>query len=95
MVDQRRRLDQPRVGSPSALVVAPFGTHHAGFLLRPAHVQHCLGSIVLGQVRLGDVVLALVLGEVHQVQPVRFDEPADRGDECLGHRAINAEDAKV
>jgi hypothetical protein len=41
---------------------------------------------VVGQVGLGDVVLVLILGEVHQVQAVLVDELADRGDERLGHR---------
>jgi hypothetical protein len=41
---------------------------------------------VIGQVGPGDVVFALVLGEVHQVQTVPVDELADRGDERLGHR---------
>lgn len=41
---------------------------------------------MVGQVGLGDVVFALVLGEVHQVQAVPVDERADRGHERLGHR---------
>jgi hypothetical protein len=41
---------------------------------------------MVGQALLGEVVFALVLGEVHQVKAVAVHEVADAVDECLGHR---------
>ena len=85
MVDQGGCLDQPGVGGAGAPVVAAFGAYDAGLLLGPPHVEHTLGAVVAGQVGLGQVVLALILDEVHHVQAVPVDELANGRDERLGH----------
>src|SRR5215218_3035603 len=85
-VDERRRADQPGVATPGRLAVAALGAPHPGLLLGPADEQHPLLVGELRQELLREVVLALALGERHQLQPARGDEAVDVGDERLGHR---------
>jgi hypothetical protein len=86
VVDQRGGFDQPRVRGAGAGVVAAFSAHHRSLLLRPTDIQHRLGTVVLSQVGLGDVVLTLALGEADQVHAIGVDEVVDRRDERPGHR---------
>jgi len=67
-------------------VMAALGPPHVRFLLRPPHIQHPLGGGEPGQQPLGDLVLALPLAEMHQLQPVRGDEVVDVRHESLAHR---------
>jgi hypothetical protein len=95
LVDHRGVADQPRVGLPGHRVPAGPGPPHPGLLLRPAHEQHPLGQLLdraagrrgrLGQVRPGDVVLALPLAQVHQVQAVDRHVVVQVGHERVGDR---------
>jgi hypothetical protein len=54
--------------------------------LGPSDEQHTLGVSELRQELLGEVVLALTLGKVHQLQATRGDETVNVGNERLGHR---------
>jgi hypothetical protein len=66
--------------------MAPLSAPYPGLLLRAADEQHPLRLGELRQELLGQVVLALALGEGHQFQAARGDEPVDVGDKVLGHR---------
>lgn len=71
MIDHRAAIDHRRVAHPGPFVAPPFGAHHAGFLLRPADVEHALGRIELRQILLRNVVFALAFPETHDLHVTR------------------------
>ena len=92
LVDHTRGRDQPRVGGTGDRVTALDGPEHLLLFLRHARIQHLPGHqppvIEPGplQVLPGDVVLALPLGEAHQVHAPGGDEMADIAGERRRHR---------
>ena len=77
---------QPGVGLPGDRVVPTLGAKDVGLFLGPADEEDPLGAIVASEVLVRDVVLALTLLEMHQVEAVGVDELVDRADERIGDR---------
>jgi hypothetical protein len=86
LVDHRGRLDEPRVALPAARIFATLGPDHRGALLRLADEENALLRSKLGQVALGDIVLALVPLEGDEVDALTFRESLDGLDEFSRHR---------
>src|SRR4051794_8564500 len=66
VVDHRRRPHDPGVGLAGVGIAALLGAKDRRLLLRLAHEDDPLAAVELGVVLLGDVVLALPLGEGDQ-----------------------------
>ena len=86
VVDHGRASHDPGVGLPGVGIAALLGAEDRRLLLGLAHEDDPLGAVELGVVLLGDVVLALPLGEGDQGDLFLLDEALDRGDEGLAHR---------
>ncbi len=86
VVDHRALPGQPRVAPAGHGVAALAGSPHPGLLLGPAHEQDPLTAVVALQVLPGDLVLALPLGEMDQIQVACVDVVVDVRREHLGHR---------
>jgi len=76
----------PGVGLPGLGVAALLGAKDRRLLLRLAHEDDPLDAVELGVVLLGDVVLALPLGERDQGDLFLLDEAVDGVDEGCAHR---------
>ncbi len=86
VVDHRLFFAQPRVPFPGHRIPALAGPPHPGLLLGHADEQELLPAVMASQVLPGDLVFALPLGEVDQVQVAGGDVVVDVGGEHLGHR---------
>jgi hypothetical protein len=85
VVDHPGGACDPRVGA--AVFPAPLlDAEERGLLLGPPDEQHPLGALEAGQVLMGEVVLALALGEVHPRHGVVAGEGTHRLGERLGER---------
>ena len=84
-VNERCRPHQPGVAAAGGWIVPPLSTPHARFLLGSTDIQHPLGGGETGQELLGELVLALSLGESDQLQATRGDEVVNVGHERLAH----------
>src|SRR5271166_3104437 len=73
--------DHSQVGLPGLGITALLGPEDRGLLLRLAHEYDPLGALESGVVLLGDVILALSLGEGDQGDLFLDDQALDRGDE--------------
>jgi hypothetical protein len=87
VVDHCLLLAQPRVPLAGHRVLALPGPPDPGLFLGHASEQDLLPAVVPGQVLPGDLVFALPLGEVDQVQAAGVDVVMDVRGEPLGHRA--------
>ncbi len=81
-----RGVHNPRIGRPGLRPAPPRGAHHAGLLLRAADVEHAFAAAEAREILLRDVVLALALAEMLQLQPLLLDELRDPRNERLRHR---------
>ena len=93
MVHHRAAIDHPRIAHAGACTTAPLGAHHARLLLGAADVQNPFVGVEPLQILLGDVVLALVLAEAHQIHTLLGDKLLDVCHEGLGlgrHGAVEA-----
>ena len=87
VVHHRLFLAQPRVPLAGHRVLALPGPPDPGLFLGHPGEQDLLPAVVPGQVGPGDLVFALPLGEVDQVQAAGVDVVMDVRGEPLGHRA--------
>ena len=86
MVDEDGGAHDPGIGLAGHRVAPLLGAIGGRLLLRLADEEHPLVALEIGQVGLGDVVLALTLLEGDQVDTVLGDEVLDVGHEASGHR---------
>ena len=86
VVDHRGGFHDPRIGCPGGPALAPLGAHHPRLLLGLADIEHAFGGLEAPQILLRDIVLALSLGETHQIDAFVLDELLDATNERLGHR---------
>src|SRR5512135_1468222 len=86
VVDHGRAAHNPGVLLPRVGVAAFLGAEDRRLLLSLAQEDDALGPVEVGVVLLGDVVLALPLGERDQGDLFLVDETLDRGDEGLADR---------
>ena len=86
VVRQRRGAHQPGICLAGHGVHPLLGPIDLGLLLGAADEEDGVGPVVAGQVSLGDVVFALALLEVDQVEVTFFDEAMDGAHEVLGDR---------
>jgi len=74
LVHQGRRLHQPGIGLARLGVVAALGAPHRGLLLRFADEEHAFLFREGREVFLGDLILALPMGEGQQRDALRLGE---------------------
>jgi len=81
LVHQGRRLHQPGIGLTGLGVAAPLCPPHHGFLLGLPNEEHALLPLECGEVLVGDLVLALPVGEGEQRHTLRLSEAFQGFDE--------------
>ena len=86
VVDHRGARDQPRIGGAGERVVAAFGAHHPGALLRLADVEHAFPTGELAQIPLRALILALAALEADQVYALALRVAFPLVDQAPRHR---------
>jgi hypothetical protein len=86
VVHHGRRFDDPRIRRSGLLPAPALGPHDSRLFLRAADVEHSFAAAESSEVVLRDLVLALALSEMNQIQVALLDELGDAIDEGLGHR---------
>ena len=81
LVHQGRRRDQPGIRLTGLGVAAPLCPPHHGFLLGLADEEHAFLPLECGEVLVGDLVLALPVGEGEQRHTLRLREAFQGCDE--------------
>ena len=85
VIDHGRRTHEPRVGASALRVASLDGPPDRGLLLSLADEDHALLAVELGVAGQRDVVLAILLGERDEGNPVLLGETLNARDERTSH----------